>query len=185
MARRRDSSGSLPRRDAPLSRPATASVVVDIANRQRRVRIGSPWLERIVRRALRAEGVGSAEISILLVDDQRIAAIHQEWMNDPTATDVITFDLSDPPASRPDGERILRGDIVVSCQTAVRMAAEYGWTARQETAYYVLHGILHLTGHDDLEPVARRAMRRRERSLLASLGMPLPPRGRRPVRRVR
>ena len=47
----------------------------------------------------------------------------------------------------------------------MRVAAEVGWTARLETAYYVLHGILHLSGHDDLAPGPRRAMRHRVRGL--------------------
>lgn len=152
-------------------RPAGA-IHVDVVNRQRRVRVGSEWLARLVRRALRAEGVAAAEVAVLLVDDRRIAALHREWMDDPTPTDVITFDLSDPAG----GDGVLRGDIVASTETAARMASEVGWTPRLETAYYVLHGVLHLAGHDDLAPGPRRAMRRRERELLESLGLPAPPR---------
>jgi len=161
------------------SRPAAgrhADLVVEVVDRQRRLRIGRTWLVGLVRRALVAEGIGAAEVSVLLVDDRRIARLHDEWMGDPTATDVITFDLSDG-GPGPGGE-VLRGDIVVSTQTAERMAAEVGWTPRLETAYYVLHGILHLTGHDDLSPGPRRTMRRRERTLLESLGLPAPPRPR-------
>jgi 1,2-dihydroxy-3-keto-5-methylthiopentene dioxygenase len=110
-----------------------------------------------------------------LCDDRRIARLHDEWMGDPTPTDVITFDLSDP-AGMPGGDGVLRGDLVVSTETAVRMAKEVGSTPRLETAYYVIHGILHLTGHDDLSPGPRRAMRRRERTLMGALGLPTPPR---------
>ena len=153
-----------------------ADLVVDLVDRQRRVRIGQSWLVGLVRRALVAEGIQAAEVSVLLVDDRRIARVHDEWMGDATATDVITFDLS-APAGAPDSDGTLRGDIVVSTETAARMAPQVGWTARSETAYYVVHGILHLTGHDDLAPGPRQVMRRRERTLMASLGLPLPPRG--------
>ena len=150
-------------------------LVIEVVDRQRRVKLGSGWLERLIRKALRAEKVTAAEVSVLLCDDRRIARLHEEWMGDPTPTDVITFDLSDP-AGMPGGDGVLRGDIVVSTETAVRMAKEVGSTPRLETAYYVIHGILHLTGHDDLSPGPRRAMRRRERTLMGALGLPAPPR---------
>ncbi len=151
------------------------ALVIEVVDRQRRVKLGRGWLERLIRKALRAEKVAAAEVSVLLCDDRRIAVLHDEWMGDPTPTDVITFDLSEP-AGMPGGGGVLRGDIVVSTETAVRMAKEVGSTSRLETAYYVIHGILHLTGHDDLSPGPRRAMRRRERTLMEALGLPAPPR---------
>ena len=169
---------------SPSPRPGPGRIVVDVVDRQRRVRVGRTWLARLVRAALLAEGIDAAEVAVLLADDRRIAALHGEWLDDATPTDVITFDLSDPPGA-PGGDGVLRGDIVVSTETAVRMAAEVGWTARLETAYYVLHGILHLAGYDDLTPAPRRAMRRRERSLLESLGLPAPPRPRAPAGKSR
>jgi probable rRNA maturation factor len=153
----------------------TDNVAIEVVDRQRRVKLGSGWLERLIRKALGAEKVTAAEVSVLLCDDRRIARLHDEWMGDPTPTDVITFDLSDP-AGMPGGDGVLRGDIVVSTETAVRMAKVVGSTPRLETAYYVIHGILHLTGHDDLSPEPRRAMRRRERTLMGALGLPAPPR---------
>lgn len=161
-----------------MRRPASPSSAsgrlrVEVVSRQRKPPVGSTWLAGIVRRALRAEGIGAAEITVVLLDDHGIAALHGEWMDDPTPTDVITFDLSGP-----EDDGVLRGDIAVSTETAARMAGVVGWTARLETTYYVLHGILHLVGHDDLAPGPRRAMRRRERTLLESLGLPVPPRPR-------
>jgi rRNA maturation RNase YbeY len=109
-----------------------------------------------VMAALVAEGIGQAEIGILLVDDKRIAKVHAEWLGDPTPTDVITFDLS---AAGPGGGAgsPLCGDIVVSTETARRMSREFGWMPRQEVAYYVIHGLLHLSGFDDIsEPDAKK-----------------------------
>jgi probable rRNA maturation factor len=148
---------------------------VDITDRQKILAISKPWLERLVKRALAAEGIEQAEIGILLVDDRRIAKLHGEWFDDPTPTDVITFDLS-----AGDG---LTGDIAVSTETARRMARELGWTPRQEVAYYVVHGLLHLTGYDDHTPSDRRAMRSRERGVMKAIGLPVPPRT--PSRRTR
>lgn len=148
------------------------AVNVAVADRQRCMRVGTPWLERLVRRVLAAEGVARAEISLTLVDDRRIGRLHAEWFDDPSPTDVITFPLSEP------ADDSLAGDIVVSAETARRRAREFGWAARQELAYYVVHGLLHLTGHDDTSPARRRVMRARERGVMRGLGLPVPPRRR-------
>lgn len=154
----------------PSREPRERAVQVAVADRQRLVRVGRPWLERIVRRALAAEGVDRAELSICLVDDRRIARLHREWFGDPAPTDVITFPLSDR------GDPVLAGDLVVSAETARRRGREFGWPPRHELAYYVVHGLLHLTGHDDASPAARRAMRARERAVMRAAGLPAPPR---------
>jgi len=156
----------------PPERPPEAGIVVDISDRQRLVRVGHAWLERLVRKVLEIEGVRQAEIGLSLVGDRGIARVHAEWLGLPGPTDVITFDLG-------DGD-LLRGDLVVSAETARRMSREFavpGWTPRLETGYYVVHGLLHLCGYDDLRPADRRAMRRREQALLRRLGMPPAPRG--------
>jgi probable rRNA maturation factor len=91
-------------------------------------------------------------------------------MGIPGPTDVLTFDLSGAEA------RGLAGDIVVSAETARRLARELGWQARHELAYYVVHGLLHLAGEDDGTPGERRRMRRRERAVMAASRLPAPPR---------
>lgn len=169
-------AGRSPRRTSSRA----ADVVVEISDRERKLRPPAAWLGGVVRAALDAEGVAAAELSILIVDDRRIAAIHAEWLDDPAPTDVITFDLSR------DGDPAVRGDIVVSAETAARVAralarAQAGWKPRHELAYYIVHGILHLTGYDDRTPGHRRAMRARERAVMKAVGLPLPPP--RPVRR--
>ena len=157
--------------DVAADNVAADNVVIEVVDRQRRVKLGSGWLERLIRKALRAEKVTAAEVSVLLCDDRRIARLHDEWMGDPTPTDVITFDLSEP-AGMPGGDGVLRGDIVVSTETAVRMAKEVASTPRLETAYYVIHGLLHLAGCDDRDPASRRRMRSLERKWMAAAGWP-------------
>lgn len=158
-----------------MNRDVAHACTVDVTDRQKILAISKPWLERLVQRALAAEGIEQAEIGILLVDDRRIAKLHADWFDDPTPTDVITFDLS--------AGDVLSGDIAVSTETARRMARELGWTPRQEVAYYVVHGLLHLTGYDDHTPADRRAMRSRERAVMKAIGLPVPPRT--PSRRKR
>lgn len=125
--------------------------------------------------ALAVEGIAEAEIGVVLVDDRRIAAIHRRWLGLAGPTDVITFDLSGAAAGLPHSG-ILAGDIVVSTDTARRVARDVGWTPRQELSYYVVHGLLHLTGYDDHTPADRRQMRARERVVMKACGLPVPPR---------
>lgn len=152
-------------------RPGEAAAIdVAILDRQRAVAVSAAWLARVVRRALARQGVTRAEIAILLVGDRRMARLHEEWLGIPGPTDVITFDLA---GGGPGGG--LAGDIAVSAETARRTARALGWQPRHELAYYVVHGILHLSGYDDHDPADRRAMRARERVLMRAAGLPAPP----------
>lgn len=83
------------------------------------------------------------EVEISLLDDEAIASVHGDFLDDPTPTDVITFH---------------HGEILVSVETALREATVRGEAALRETALYVIHGLLHLHGHTDAEPAARAAM---------------------------
>ena len=162
-----------PPRSATAAR-ADRAILVEIDNRQKTFAVDRRWLRGIVRQAVVAIGSRHAEIGLAIVDDAGIAALHDLWMGLPDPTDVITFDLGGS-----DGTG-LHGDIAVSAETARRVARSLGWQPRYELAYYVVHGLLHLAGEDDLDPTARRKMRTRERELMAAIGLPSPPRGRRP-----
>jgi probable rRNA maturation factor len=153
-------------------RPAPAAITVDVTDRQKILRVSHRWLVAIVRRALRAERIERAEIGLALVDDRRIADVHRRWLGIAGPTDVITFDLT--AGGGPRASAALTGDIVVSAETARRMARAAGWTPHRELAYYVVHGLLHLTGHDDRTPEDRRKMRARERAVMKACGLPPP-----------
>ncbi len=161
---------------ARASRPA-ADVAIEVLDRQRTLRFDAAWLTRIVHRAAARLGADGGELCVLVVDDRRIARLHKQWLGIAGPTDVITFDLS---AGGPRAG--LQGDIVVSAETARRTGRDLGWAPRYELAYYVIHGLLHLAGYDDHSAADRRRMRARERSLMAAVGLPRPPRPR-PQRR--
>jgi probable rRNA maturation factor len=84
------------------------------------------------------------EIEISLVDDATIARVHAEFMDDSTATDVITFD---------------HGEILISTETAARQAPENGNRLEREIATYMAHGLLHLAGYGDGTPEEYERMR--------------------------
>lgn len=160
-------------------------VVVEVSNRQRRLKPGAAWVRRLVREACASIGIEEAEISVVLVGDAAMAELNEEWLQHEGPTDVITFGLSestDEVEAWPGG---LSGDIVVSTETACRLAAELGWSAENELAYYIVHGLLHLAGFDDTTSPERAKMRRAERRVMQAVGLPPPPRRASRARRPR
>lgn len=98
--------------------------------------------------------VPPGELSIVFLTDAAIAQIHADFMADPTATDVITFE-GNPAAG-------LAGEICVSADTAAAYAREHKHDFATELTLYVVHGWLHLAGYDDLAPAKKRRMRAAE-----------------------
>ncbi|MBQ4613893.1 MAG: rRNA maturation RNase YbeY [Akkermansia sp.] len=82
-------------------------------------------------------------VEISVVDDDTIARIHGEFLNDPTPTDAITFPY---------------GEIIVSCDTAERYAQEHRLKREEELFRYMVHGLTHLHGYLDYEPADRDAL---------------------------
>lgn len=109
-----------------------------------------------------------SELSIALVNDPTLAELHGRYLDDPSVTDVMSFDVTPGPESAP-----LVGEIVVSVDRARAVAARRGVRLDYELALYVVHGTLHLCGFDDIEADDRSAMRAAERRALAALGYPL------------
>ncbi|MBL8860794.1 MAG: rRNA maturation RNase YbeY [Planctomycetes bacterium] len=121
-------------------------------------------IRRTARAALREGRRADLRLSVALVPDRALARLHAEWLGDPAPTDVLSFDLSDGSSSA--------GEIVASHECARRTARARGVDPRRELALYVVHGVLHLCGHDDHAPRQRAAMRAAERRVLATLGWP-------------
>lgn len=94
-----------------------------------------------------------SEIEITLLSDAEIAAVHGEFLQDPTPTDVITFH---------------HGEILISVETAQRQALAFGkgQSLQREIALYIVHGLIHLAGHDDHDPDAAAHMARLQESVL-------------------
>lgn len=99
----------------------------------------------------------SAEISVQLLAPTRMAEVNQDFLQHEGATDVITFDLSEE--EMPD---FLMGEILVCPEVASKQSKEFGTPWHEEVIRYVIHGLLHLRGFDDLEPKKRKVMKRHE-----------------------
>lgn len=109
-------------------------------------------------------------VDIVVVSAETLAGLHAQFLDDPTETDVITFDLSDdedksdPVMGGPDGE------IYLSADRARAVSEDRGMPPKRELVLYLVHGALHLCGLDDHDESDRAAMRAAECTVMAGLG---------------
>ena len=101
-----------------------------------------------------------AELSILLVDEATMSHYHERFMGEPGPTDVLSFPMDElrPPRDDEDPPLGLLGDIVLCPTVTAAQAADNGRTADGEADYLLVHGLLHLLGHDHAEPEEKRVM---------------------------
>lgn len=143
--------------------------------------------QQLARNVLEAEGVrGAAELSLIFVEEDVIAEMNRAHMGKTGPTDVLAFPIDavmvgsspgpgavsrGPDRSPPDADDfpLLLGDVVVCPAVAARQAPDHAGTFDDEIALLVTHGILHVLGHDHVEPAERDVMRARELSLLEQL----------------
>ena len=95
-----------------------------------------------------------ADLSILLVDEQTMADYHERFMDLPGPTDVMSFPMDElrEPSDDEDPPLGMLGDIVLCPAVTQRQAAENGRQPDEEAEYLLIHGLLHLLGHDHAEP---------------------------------
>lgn len=102
--------------------------------------------------------IANGELSIAFVTDEAIAHVHEVFMNDPSATDVITFP--------PDLNMNFAGEIIVSVDHALDQAKELNESFSRELSLYLIHGWLHLAGYDDRTVKDQTAMRAAEQKAM-------------------
>lgn len=96
------------------------------------------------------------EVSLYFVSAKQISALHQEFFKDPTPTDCISFPIDSK----------MLGEIFVCPRVAIQYAKKAQIDPYQEVALYVIHGLLHLLGYDDLTAPERRIMRKKEKKCM-------------------
>lgn len=90
-------------------------------------------------------------VSIAIVDDERIRELNRTYLGRDTTTDVIAFEAEDEPDRR-------AGEVIVSADTALRQAREYGHSHEREMCLLVAHGVLHVLGYEDYDDGDRARM---------------------------
>ena len=139
-----------------------------VGNNQVRTEIPEAWLTALEKGgALAAKEILASHIAtedaplpehecveVALVDDETSARVHEQFMGIEGETDVITFH---------------HGEIVIGVEVAFRQAAENGEPPLRELFRYIVHGLLHLAGHEDEEPSDRQRMEAAQEPLVARL----------------
>lgn len=112
-----------------------------------------------------------AELSVLLTDDSQIQQLNRDYRYVDSPTDVLSFPAGDDIPPIPDLPRYL-GDIAVSVPFAKRQAAASGHALLAELQLLVVHGVLHLLGHDHAEPEEKAAMWEAQTAVMTQFGFP-------------
>ncbi len=159
--------------------------VLTLRNRQRVRRVNTPLLRRITLRLLgEFLRVPQFELAIHLVATREMTRVNEQFLHHHGSTDVITFDYANDGFEAPvsglrlnqiDGQletRIskpgtgIHGELFVCVSDAVTQAKQFRARWQSELVRYVIHGLLHLCGHEDLAPAALRRMKREENRLM-------------------
>ena len=121
-------------------------MAINIQNRRKHPTLPTPRLRFLVRTICDGLGFSKVEVSVVITDDPGIHELNRTWRNKDKPTDVLSF-------SQVEGEIVVGstavlGDVIISADTAARQAEHAGLTLDQEFQRLLVHGMLHLLGHD-------------------------------------
>ena len=135
---------------------------VTIVNRQRTKKINARFMKQVAAELFAELEITEAELGIMLVGAKKMARVNQQFLGHEGSTDVITFDHSSPNSP-------IHGELFICVDGAVSQAKEFKTDWQSEVVRYLVHGVLHLLGYDDLQPDLRREMKREENRLVRRL----------------
>lgn len=132
---------------------------VQVIQRQSLPLIDHKTVNRLVEAFLAAENLHYDEVSIHFLDTETMCDLHAEFFDDPSPTDCISFPMDAP--SDELGYKVM-GDIFVCPETAFCYVKKNGGDAYEEITLYIIHGLLHLIGYDDIGDQDRATMQKAE-----------------------
>ncbi len=118
--------------------------------------------------------LAGAEVSILLADDETLRRLNRDYRGKDRATNVLAFPNMAPGSAPPPDTALALGDLALAWETLRREAAAQGKPLAAHFSHLVVHGTLHLLGHDHESEAEARVMEDLERGILGSLGLPDP-----------
>jgi probable rRNA maturation factor len=148
-------------------------MAVYLSNATRKTGLDFRAIEQTTLALLAAVDEANSSISLSFVRDPAIRELNRTFRGKDAVTDVLSFPLVEPGDAFAGAERLL-GDVVISVDTAKRQAADYDAPLTREVQRLLIHGVLHLLGHDHMEPGERAVMEAEERRLAEAIGMPWP-----------
>lgn len=156
-----------------------AKLKVYVKNNQTEVKV-PVGIRLLIRRCCQAvlttEKFGKdAEVSISFVSNSEIRNLNKIYRNKDSVTDVLSFPLTSDDGAvevNPESGTVLLGDVVISLETAVKQAKNYGHSLEREVGFLTVHSMLHLLGYDhETSQLDQRIMREKEESVLEKLGI--------------
>jgi probable rRNA maturation factor len=127
--------------------------VIDVYNRQKLLKIQTASVKRLVIFVIQEKRISCKKIAVHFVGLRKIAQVHDEFFDDPTVTDCMTFPI----------DQEFLGECVICPQVALERAPK---KPHEETSRYLIHCLLHLIGYDDIDKKKQAIMRKEELRLL-------------------
>lgn len=156
-----------------------AKLKVYVKNNQTEVKV-PVGIRLLIRRCCQAvlttEGFGKdAEVSVSFVSNNEIKNLNKIYRNKDAVTDVLSFPLTSEDGTveiNPETGAVQLGDVVISLETAVKQAQNFGHSLEREVGFLTVHSMLHLLGYDhETSQLDQRIMREKEESVLEKLGI--------------
>jgi probable rRNA maturation factor len=145
-----------------------------LSNRQRKIAVNVERVRKAADFVMESLGLQEAELSVVLVSDRRMQQLNRQYLGRNRPTDVLAFSQWEG-----GGDQVhpaCLGDVVISAETAEGQAVDAGVPLQQELDLLLVHGILHLIGHEHTEaPEDAVAMERKQRQLIRRLRKRFPP----------
>ena len=142
---------------------------LQVRNRKRDRTLNAKFVRELTRALLEEElGLANYALGISFISASRMAEINREYLQHEGSTDVITFDYREGYGAGSESSE-LAGEIYISMSDARRQAREFRTRWEAEVVRYIVHGVLHLRGYDDVTAAKRRVMKREENRLLRRL----------------
>jgi len=137
---------------------------ISIQNNQKDLTFNEKAVSLLVKETIVLEGQNCDEVSINFVSEEEICRLHEIYFNDPSPTDCISFPIDDQ-----NEQYRLLGDVFVCPATAIKYADAHQLPAHDELALYIIHGLLHLMGYNDISDTDIKKMRAAEKRALDHL----------------
>ncbi len=137
---------------------------IQIYDSQKDLLLSKPKVRSLVKAVIALEGQKCEEVSLHFVDKKTISELHGRFFQDNSPTDCISFPMDD----KEESFRVL-GEVFVCPSVAIEFASTHDKDPYQETALYVIHGLLHLFGYDDIEAEDRKIMRKMEKKYMSHI----------------
>ena len=145
---------------------AKKNLFLEVLDEQENIPVDLSRIRAVCVKILADSGITCGRIGVVLVDNEMIHELNRNFLKHDYPTDVISFQVESNPE-----EGYLEGEVIASVEMAKQRAPEFQWGTDDELLLYVIHGLLHLVGFDDIDEKDRLVIREKERYYLRFIGV--------------